>query len=66
MTKKEYLIKVRTTDGVNTAEDVSDGMFSIKFAPEKPKTQTQYPVILGAIIGICIMIFVALKLKKKK
>jgi len=63
----EYLIKVRTTDGVNTAEDVSDGMFSIKFAPEKPKTQTQYPVlILGAIIGICIMIFLALKLKKKK
>jgi len=34
---------------------------------EKPKTQTHYPVlILGAIIGICIMIFLALKLKKKK
>jgi len=36
-------------------------------AKEKPKTQTHYPVlILGAIIGVCIMIFLALKLKKKK
>lgn len=26
----DYLVRVRATDGVNTAEDISDGMFSIK------------------------------------
>jgi len=63
----EYLIKVRTTDGVNTAEDVSDGMFSIKLAPEKPKTQTHYPVlILGAIIAIIAVLTVAYLLRRHK
>jgi hypothetical protein len=27
---KDYLIKVRATDGVNTGEDVSDGTFTIR------------------------------------
>jgi len=67
---ENYLIKVRATDGVNTAEDVSDGMFSIKLAEEvseglKPKEEKSIKpefdmklllIAAGAIILILIII----------
>lgn len=66
---ENYLVKVRTTDGVNTAEDVSDGTFSIKITEkvyEKPELSANQYLLIGIILGIGSSIFFLFtKLKKR-
>jgi hypothetical protein len=49
----EYLVKVIITDGINTAEDISDGVFSLE-ASVKPVFTPLGPVLLAAA-GLVIL-----------
>ena len=59
-----YLIKIRATDGVNTGEDVSDRVFTIKLSKKIPA-----PYIIGSLILIAIVLAIIIYksrfLKKK-
>jgi len=60
---QNYLIRVRGTDGVNTAEDVSDKTFSVKLAKEFP---TQYLYLITSAIIIIIVVVSVLLIKRRK
>jgi len=62
--KGDYLIKLRATDGVNIAEDISDGMFAIKMA-EKQEISGNYIYIIAVVIVIGMVILILLKSKRK-
>jgi hypothetical protein len=64
----DYLIKLRATDGVNIAEDISDGVFSIKPTTEKQEVSVNYTqyIIIGIIAIVGIAIFALTKLKRKR
>lgn len=50
-----FLIRVRATDGVNTAEDISDAVFSLREA-------TQLPIPLPVVIGAAVLVLVGIAL----
>jgi hypothetical protein len=62
----EYLVKVIVTDGINTAQDISDGVFSLN-ASARPVFTPLGPVILAAA-GVVILALVggALYLARRK
>ncbi|MEM2990716.1 MAG: hypothetical protein QXQ02_05985, partial [Halobacteria archaeon] len=62
----EYLVRVRATDGVNTAEDTSDGMFSIKLEKPVEISIQLIATIISAVIGISIIILVLMRRLKRK
>ncbi|RKY95664.1 MAG: hypothetical protein DRQ03_08565, partial [Candidatus Hydrothermota bacterium] len=61
----EWLGELRVSDG--DREDTALIWININIAASHPSEEflSQY-LVIGAIIGICIMIFLVLKLKKKK
>gem|GEM_PF-3582001 len=61
----EWLGELRVSDG--DREDTTLIWININIAASHPSEEflSQY-LVIGAIIGVCIMIFLALKLKKKK
>jgi len=61
-----YVIKVTATDGVNTADDISDASFTIKSGIVIPKKSEMPPEYVAAgVIALIIFILVLLKLAKK-
>jgi hypothetical protein len=49
---QNYLVRVRVTDGVNTEEDVSDGVFTITTVE---KAEINWWLIIGIVVGIAII-----------
>jgi hypothetical protein len=59
---QNYLIRVRGTDGVNTGEDVSDGVFTITTVEE---AEINWWLIIGIVVGVAI-IALALVIRSRK
>lgn len=66
---ENYLVKVKATDGVNTAEDVSDKTFSIMSAGkvyERPEIFTAQYLLVGVILVIAVLGIVLVFMKRKR
>jgi hypothetical protein len=60
---QNYLVRVRATDGVNTGEDVSDGVFTITTVE---KAEINWWLILGIVVGVAIIAsLLVIRLRKK-
>jgi len=64
----EYLVRVRASDGVNGAEDVSDGMFAISSTappPAQPGPES-YLVVEVVLVALALGLVIWMKLKPGK
>ena len=59
---QNYLVRVRATDGVNTEEDVSDGVFTITTVE---KAEINWWLIIGIVVGV-VIIASALVIRSRK
>jgi len=60
---QNYLVRVRATDGVNTGEDVSDGVFTITTVE---KAEINWWLILGIVVGVAIIASLLVIRSRKK
>lgn len=60
---QNYLVRVRATDGVNTGEDVSDGVFTVTTVE---KAEINWWLILSIVVGVAIIASLLVIRSRKK